>query len=204
MRARRAELSPQQVTAAGAAVSRRLESLDVISSARRVAAYRAVRGELCLDALFNSGLRVTFTLPRVRGLDLEFVECFDGQRFEPGSFSIPEPVDGNVVALADHDVVLMPLVAFDQRCRRLGQGGGFYDRALGNLGHSAGTDPTGRSRGRGGTQPPADRLPVTIGVAHAFQQVPQVPVESWDVALDMVVTDTAIFRAKSGDGPGLC
>jgi len=141
MRSRRARLSPAAAASAGAAVSRRLEALPAVAGARRVAAYRAVRGEIPLDALLDGPRREAFTVPRVVGDDLEFVAWCEGQSFAPGSFGIPEPVDGEAVAFADHDAVLVPLTAFDGRCRRLGQGGGFYDRALASL-------PSGAATGR--------------------------------------------------------
>ena len=109
---------------AGAAVARRLESLPAVAGARRVAAYRAVRGEIPLDALLEGERREVFTLPRVVGEDLEFVAWCEGQAFARGSFGIPEPADGEVVAFTDHDAVLLPLTAFDGRGHRLGQGGG--------------------------------------------------------------------------------
>ena len=181
MRARRAALSPEAVAEAGAAVARRLESVPAMAGARRVAAYRAVRGEVPLDALLDGERRQVLTLPRVAGRDLEFVAWRDGQRFAPGSFGIPEPVHGEVVAFADHDAVLVPLVAFDAHCHRLGQGGGFYDRALAAL-------PSG----------PETARPATIGVAHWFQQVDEIPLEPWDMPLDAVVTDRGVVISPRG------
>ena len=179
MRLRRAQLSPATVAEAGEAVARRLEELPAIAEARRVAAYRAVRGEIPLDGLLDGPRREVFTVPRVVGDDLEFVAWCEGQPFAPGSFGIPEPGDGEVVALADHDAVLVPLTAFDGRCHRLGQGGGFYDRALESL-------PYGGPR------------PVAIGVAYSFQQVADVPQDRWDVPLEAVATDAGIVIADGG------
>ena len=179
MRARRAGLSPAALAEAGQDLARRLASMPAMAAARRVAAYRAVRGEVPLDALLGGARREVFTLPRVVGDDLEFVAFSDGQTLAPGAFGIPEPVGGEVVAFADHDAVLVPLTAFDGRGHRLGQGGGFYDRALASL-------------------PPAGPRPVAIGVAHWFQQVEEIPVESWDVPLDAVATDRGIIISGGG------
>lgn len=183
MRARRAGLDPTDVAAAGVALAERLASIPVIAGARRVAAYRAVRGEIPLDALLEGERRDAFTLPRVVGDDLEFVAWSPALPFVPGSFGIPEPSGGEVVPLPDHDAVLVPLTAFDGRGRRVGQGGGFYDRALGSL-------PSG---------PGADR-PAAIGVAYSFQQVAEVPSDRWDVPLDAVVTDAGIVVAQRPSG----
>lgn len=179
MRARRAGLDPAEAAAAGAAAAGRLAALPVIAGARRVAAYRAVRGEIPLDVLLEGERRQVFTLPRVVGDDLEFVAWSASQSFVRGSFGIPEPAGGEVVGLEEHDAVLVPLTAFDGQCHRVGQGGGFYDRALASL------------------VPGADR-PAAIGVAYSFQQVAEVPRDGWDVPLDAVVTDTGIVIAPGG------
>ena len=181
MRGRRAALAPAAIAAAGAAVVGRLMEMPVVAGAGRVAAYRAVRGEIPLDSLLEGERRDVFTLPRVVGDGLEFVACFEGQRFAPGPFGIAEPAEGDVVALAAHDAVLVPVVAFDGECHRLGQGGGFYDRALSSL-------RTGADGAR----------PAAIGVAHAFQQVGEVPRDRWDVPLDAVVTDAGTAIAVCG------
>lgn len=187
MRTRRAGLDREFAEAAGIAVATRLASLPAVAAASRVAAYRAVRGEIVLDEIVDGERWEAFTLPRVVGEHLEFVARFDGQSFASGSFGISEPLDGEVVPFADHDVVLVPVVAFDARCHRLGQGGGFYDRAVASLAgtasRSVGLDAAGS---RVTAAPPR---PVMIGVAHWFQQVESVPCERWDLPLDAIVTD---------------
>ena len=199
MRRRRAGLSPDALAAAGAAAAARLRSLPVMRAARLVAAYRAVRGEIPLEDLMEGPppgpVSVSYTLPRVRGRDLEFAVCRPGRRFEPGAFGIPEPVGGEVVALVDHDVVLVPVVAFDTDGYRVGQGRGFYDRALAARPASrpgADLDPGLRARG----QPEAAGRsgPVLIGVAHSFQQVDEAPRHPWDAALDAVVTESGLVE----------
>jgi 5-formyltetrahydrofolate cyclo-ligase len=74
------------------------------------------------------------------------------------------------------DVVLVPLVAFDADCNRLGAGGGFYDRTF-------------AFRKRGGK-------PLLIGYAFDVQRVDRVPCEPWDIRLDAVITERAIYRRK--------
>lgn len=197
MRQRRGGLGPDAVAAAGAAAATRLRALPVMRTARLVAAYRAVRGEIPLEDLMDgpsSGpASVRYTLPRVRGQDLEFALRQPEGRFTPGAFGIPEPVGGEVVALADHNVVLVPLVAFDAEGRRVGNGKGFYDRALAAL--AAGRpDPSG---GPGDRPAIANRQgpgPVLIGVAHSFQQVNEAPSHPWDMALDAVVTEAGLVE----------
>jgi len=74
------------------------------------------------------------------------------------------------------DLVLAPLVVFDENCNRIGMGGGFYDRSFAFRKDSQVTKP------------------VLIGVAHDFQKVQQIVPEDWDVRLDMIVTNKAIYK----------
>lgn len=75
------------------------------------------------------------------------------------------------------DLIFVPALAFDETGARLGQGGGWYDRALENL--------------------PARLL--TIGVAFDFQIVQSVPRESHDQVVSMVVTEERIVEIKSDE-----
>jgi len=161
------------------AVIARLARIKVVRAASLVAGYRAVRGEVDIDAAMAlmATDNTVVTVPRVVGEYLEFVPWeMEGITFE-GPFGIPEPADGHPRPLLNHDVVLAPLVAFDEHGHRLGQGGGFYDRAM--AARKAHT-------------------PVVIGIAHAFQQVDLVPTESWDIRLDAVVTEEAVIEFTPG------
>ena len=192
MRRRRAGLAADVLAAASAGAVARLRALPVMRAARLVAAYRAVRGEISLDGLVDGPPPgrgpIRYTLPRVRGQDLEMVVHRRDQAVEPGAFGIPEPVGGEVAALADHDVVLVPVVAFDADGYRVGQGKGFYDRALAPLGPGR---PGPETEPGGGPERPG---PVLIGVAHSFQQVDEVPRHRWDAALDAVVTESGLVE----------
>lgn len=179
MRGRRAALDPDDQAAASMAVMARLARIPVLRHAFTISGYRAVRGELDIDAalILLAERGAVVTVPRVVGEHLEFVRWSEGQATAPGSFGIAEPTDGEVVALRLHDVILAPLVAFDAAGNRLGQGAGFYDRALAGCG--------------------ADR-PVVIGIAHGFQQVDAIPSEAWDQPLDAVVTEDEVVEFRPG------
>lgn len=161
------------------AIMARLARLPILTEAPIVAGYRSVRGEVDLDAalvlLAERGTVVT--VPRVADDQLEFLPWSPDAEVAPGSFGIREPVGGEAVPFARHSVVLTPLVAFDRTGQRLGQGGGYYDRAM------SGSGPT---------------RPVMIGVAHAFQEVERVPTEPWDQPLDAVITEDEIIEFRPG------
>jgi 5-formyltetrahydrofolate cyclo-ligase len=50
--------------------------------------------------------------------------------FEKNTYNIPEPVNGEIISTEKIDLVLVPLLAFDEKGHRLGYGKGFYDRFL--------------------------------------------------------------------------
>lgn len=179
LRAQRAGLDETTRQRVAEVVSERLLSLPALRAGGPVAGYRAIRGEVdvdgVLEALAVSGVEVT--VPRVVGEHLEFVVWTPAAPSRPGAFGIREPADGETVPFAEHAVVLAPLVAFDRVGNRLGQGGGYYDRAIGSC---------------------AEFRPVIIGVAHAFQEVDAVPVERWDEPIDAVVTERATVEFTPG------
>ena len=92
-------------------------------------------------------------------------------------FGIPEPQYSRRKVIAHHslDLVLMPLVAFDQKGNRLGMGGGYYDRTFAYL--------NTRTRWN---------KPKLVGTAYDFQEVDSLPSDPWDVPLDGIVTPTRL------------
>jgi len=68
------------------------------------------------------------------------------------------------------DLVLMPLLGFDNQGTRLGYGGGYYDRTLTVL----------------------PKKPLLVGLAFAAQELAHIPREDHDVPLDMVITENGI------------
>ena len=108
-------------------------------------------------------------------------------------FGIREPVptyaDGSarseLFAVGDiPEVVLLPGLGFDRYCRRLGRGGGYYDKFLGRLADVANEKAVTR--------------PKLIGLSFLEQVVEKVPVDEHDRLCDMVVTPTESFVR---DGP---
>ena len=75
----------------------------------------------------------------------------------------------------DLDLVLVPLVAFDDRGNRLGMGGGYYDQTFAFL-----------------SQRQHYRRPTLLGVAYEFQRLVALPVQAWDIPLDGVATEKRV------------
>ena len=93
-----------------------------------------------------------------------------------GAFGIPEPDSRERIDARWLQVVLLPLVGFDDEGNRLGSGAGFYDRAL--------AFRAWRDHWRG---------PRLIGVAHSCQRTATLPTLPTDIPLDAVVTEKGFF-----------
>jgi 5-formyltetrahydrofolate cyclo-ligase len=157
----------------------RLLSMPEFAAAGIVLAYHATPEEIdpapALDHLHSSG--VTIAYPRIEApgvLGLHIVE--HGATLLPGPFGLTEPApDSPRVDPAAVDAVIVPGVAFDERCWRLGYGGGYYDRLLPLL-----RDDCTR-----------------IGIAYDEQVLAEIPAAEHDVRLDAVVTPTRVIRCDS-------
>lgn len=174
--------------------SRVLETLRGMSDAGRaeksaaIAAHlAAVRGvvlgfaptRLEPDWTAAMGSGWTVALPRVEGAGLHFHRVADFATLTKGRLGVREPAEGGFVPCSAAEIILVPGVAFDRKGRRLGRGGGFYDRVLG--------EPSLAAR--------------RVAVCFACQLVDRVPVEAHDALVDAIVTEDGWLDARSS-GPG--
>jgi 5-formyltetrahydrofolate cyclo-ligase len=175
---RRALREPLRRTAA-AHVARRFWRLPQARRARALACYTAMRGEMsCKPIVAAAHARgIILCMPVLQADRLGFAQLARRGRTRRNRFGIPEPLAsrGRCRAAATFDVIVLPLVAFDLSGRRLGTGGGFYDRTLQSV---------ARRRWC--------RRPLLVGIGYDFQCVPHLPDRPWDVPLDVIITETKL------------
>jgi 5-formyltetrahydrofolate cyclo-ligase len=176
MRLQRQSLSDSEQHLASERFARALASHWRLRGARHIGLFLAADGELdplpgLLTLAGPSRQLYLPVLPKSAEAVLQFVRWQPGETLIPNRYGIGEPIlqQRALTPLWRLDLLLMPLVAFDDAGNRLGMGGGFYDRALAAL----------------KTRP---RRPHLIGVAHAFQRVEKLPAAPWDQPLDGVIT----------------
>lgn len=187
LRARRRELPAAVRISAAEAVARRLLALPFAPTSGYVAGYWAMDGELALHAWqlrLPPGL--VYCLPVLHeGERLQFAPWRTGDPLVANRFGIPEPdlAPDSLLPAEAMALVVTPLVGFDAHGRRLGMGGGWYDRSF-----------AFRARH------PAP--PWLVGAAFAAQRVDAIEPRSWDVPLDALCTeqDTWLFT-HPGNGP---
>ena len=165
-RARRALSAQDQRRHAEAVAGHVLSHL--VSETTVVAAYLARDGEvdlhLAIQGCWERGIAVA--VPVLDGRSMHFAEYRSDTPMARNRFGIAEPVQPVMVV---PNVVLAPLVAFDERGTRLGMGGGYYDR------HFAAV-------------PTQER----VGIAHECQRASSLPTTSRDVRLTAVVTENGL------------
>lgn len=127
-----------------------------------------------MEALRDRGARICLPVLLDRET-IAFRAFVKGAELVRTGFGTTGPAEG--AAILDPDVLLVPLSAFDAVGHRIGYGAGHYDRAIARL-HAKALNP---------------RL---IGIAFDCQEVPSVPAQAHDVALDAVLTESGIRYFK--------
>ena len=153
--------------------------------------YLPIRNEIDprpLMAELRSQHKTALLLPVVVEANKPLVfRAFDGdeETLQQGPFATKHPHES---AREDTPVfMLVPLLGFDRDCRRLGYGGGFYDRTLEALADK-GQYPL--------TQHPITQHPITLGIAFEAQRQENLPTEPHDRPLDAVLSETTLYRRE--------
>ncbi len=186
MARRRRALEPDRARVLSLRAQERLLALPAFAAARHVAAYLALPGEVAADrflaAARASGKRASVPAWRPEKDRYELTELAPDDRMVAGPWRTREPARKRWVPLTETDLIVVPGVAFDRRGRRLGRGGGHYDRLLADAAFGA-TAPT-----------------LKIGLLFDFQWVDVVPADEWDVGMDGLVTEkeTLLITEKGG------
>lgn len=147
--------------------------------AERILAYAAFGGEVdlreLLEAAQNLGKKVAYPvcLPDCQML----AACPSGEEsWSVGAYGIRTPIleRSEIFAPEALELILVPCTAFDESCRRVGMGKGYYDRYLPRCTHA-----------------------YTIGVAFECQKVQEAAVDVFDYQLNAYVTEQGIYRRES-------
>lgn len=121
-----------------------------------------VRTEGIMTRALADGKRVA--VPKIYGKEMRFLYLEDISQVSPGYAGIPEPIGDGPVAEDPGALVLLPGLAFDKAGRRIGYGGGFYDKFLAaEPGHP------------------------TMALCYDFQMVERLETEAFDIPVDTVL-----------------
>lgn len=172
----RRNITPEAREFASREICRKIEKSQEFKSCDCIGFYAADAYEVDLTYLFNDFCGVKkFYLPRYNAASglYDMVKIEDFKRdLVVGKYGISEPREDLEKASQielESMLFLVPGVAFDVRCQRLGRGKGFYDRLLLTKKFS-------------------------VGVFFECQKAEKIPAEAHDIALDLIITEKNIYR----------
>ena len=185
LRQARRALTPAQQRQAARGLYKQLAQHPLFRRAQHIALYLPNDGEIDPRLLLRAAQRrgkatylpVLSPWPQTK---MVFQRIHPGEKMQPNRFRIPEPRK-NITRqrkVWTLDLVLLPLVGFDDAGGRLGMGGGFYDRSLAYLARRK-----------------QWRKPTLLGLAHECQKVERLAQASWDVPLQGTVSDRQWYIA---------
>lgn len=163
-------------------IAKRVLSLKEYEEAEQIFIYVSFRDEvdtrLIIEQAWRAGKQVA--CPLVMGEDMEFFEVLGWDDFSPGIMGILEPQKNNKIEIEEKKMrlMLMPGLAFDWERRRIGYGGGFYDRYL-------------KTR---------NRQFVTAALAYTEQIFERVPSIEQDIRPSMIITEEGIIYGSEDNG----
>ncbi len=173
LRAQRKAIPLSAQCKAARAIAQRIFRCTVIRRARRIGVYLSMGSELPTGPLIAAlkARKIAVFAPVILRGALRF-RLLVGTRLQTHELGMPQPRNGVALPASAMDVVVLPLLGFDARGARLGQGGGYYDRALS----------------------PCRFRPYRLGLAYAAQQVDRLPAEPFDQPIDAVLTERGLQR----------
>ena len=123
-----------------------------------------------LDLLEKKNFKVSLPIIK-KDNQMNFCSWSRGDPLRVNKFGIPEPVSSKIFY---PDILLVPLVAYDNNLNRLGYGGGYYDRYIEKLEKT--------------------KKIIKIGLAFSFQKISSIPIDQYDKRLDFIITEKEILR----------
>ena len=145
-----------------------------ISKKKIIGVYYPVNFEIdileFLEKLEVKGLQLCLPVVK-KNNEMDFYSWSTKNLLKLNKFGIPEPEQIKKVL---PEIILVPLVAFDNRLYRIGYGGGYYDRYIDKLSNKKNL--------------------LKIGIAHSCQKINRVPINKYDKKLDIIITEKYVLR----------
>ena len=112
------------------------------------------------------------SLPKIKKKNqMNFFEWSFDDPLSINKYGIPEPISKKIIY---PDVLIIPLVAFDNELNRLGYGGGYYDRYL--------------------AKSFKKKRIIKIGIAYSFQKLNKILINKYDIRLDYIITEEKFYK----------
>ena len=166
IREQKRAMTEEQIVAASSRLGELFLNCPQYKQAQTIYGYlpynQEVRTVPMLEQAMKEGKRVA--VPKCYGDEMRFIYMDDLSKVEKGYANIPEPIADEPVADDKTALVLMPGMAFTKDGKRMGYGGGFYDKFLA-----------------------AEPNHPTVALCYDFQMVEDLPTEDYDIPVDCVL-----------------
>ncbi|MCD7894396.1 MAG: 5-formyltetrahydrofolate cyclo-ligase [Erysipelotrichaceae bacterium] len=141
----------------------------LIQQSSMIACYVSLKDEVGTHQLINKLLEThRVCVPKVHGNSMDFYEIFSLEDLEVGHFHVLEPNTNLLIDVNNIDIMIVPMLAYDDELYRVGYGKGFYDRYF--------------ARGYKGYK---------LGIAYSFQHIYHIDHDQYDIPLDEIITEKA-------------
>ena len=154
-------------------IAEKLFSLDIYKKAKTVMFYVSLDDEVkTIDMIQKafSSKKVLIPKTNLKTKTMDAVEMTFETKLVKTRLNTLEAENGKIIPKNEIDLVIIPAVAFDFWGHRIGYGQGYYDRFCKDIGAAK------------------------IGLAYDIQLTEQIPVESHDIKVDMILTDKRIIK----------
>lgn len=171
----RNRLNDHEISEKSEAIIQNIINTDVFRRAKTVMLYRALKNEVSLDYLTanaaSAGKRFVYPVCISSGV----IKAYLPEKWKKGAFGIiePDPEKSEEVPAECIDLVICPGVAFDKDRRRLGMGGGYYDRFL-----------------------PECKNALFIMAAFECQKCDKIPADPSDITMNAVITESKTYKGE--------
>lgn len=176
MHKQRNSLSFEEVREKSKKIKDTLFSLSYIKESNKIMTYVSFKNEVStidiINELLKMGKEIIVPICDTKDYTLIPSRILSMDELSVSYFGIMEPKEPFIrpVDPKDIDVILVPGLAFDRNRNRLGHGKGFYDRFLRGVKDDA----------------------IKIALAYDFQILDSIPVEDWDIPMDLIITNKGI------------
>ena len=123
-----------------------------------------------LDLLEKKNFKISLPVIR-KNNQMDFFKWSNNDPLKINKFGIPEPISSKKFY---PDILLIPLVSYDNDLNRLGYGGGFYDRYIEKI--------------------EKVKKVIKIGLAFSCQKIKNMPLSKHDKKLDFIITEKKILK----------
>lgn len=170
---RRRALTDAQRAEYSKEICKKLLTIPEVKNAKCILSYAATYDEVSMEYLeeLKKDARISYPISYAKGIMKAYVPNSE-KDWVIGKYDIKSPDENHssLMSPEEIDIVIVPCVGFDDTCKRLGHGAGYYDRYL-----------------------PLCNKAKFICVAFEAQKLEDVVVNQYDIPMDAIVSEAAIY-----------